>query len=302
MNVKQLVEKFSNHKCYLDMGAGKMAKQFNATIEDVKEAKKLVKNVVSMGYQSDAKILLFDIETSPILAHVWGTRKQFIQPAQILRDLSILTYAAKWLNDDTIISGTAKEEEDFDDFNIVSELWSLLDEADIIVAHNLNGFDKKKVNARFLFHGMTPPSPYKCVDTLTIARTNFGNTYNKLDWIAKILGSDGKMEHEGMELWNKCMKGNSEAWDTMLAYNEKDVVELEKVYLALRTWDSRHPSVGIFQKDPDMCCTKCGSKSLEYKKDTYTNTRVFKLYQCTECNGWSRSRSSQGKIKALMTQ
>lgn len=44
MNLDQLVEKFSEHKCYLSMGSGKMANQFKANVEDVKAAKKLVKS------------------------------------------------------------------------------------------------------------------------------------------------------------------------------------------------------------------------------------------------------------------
>ena len=45
MNIDELVDKFSKHHCYLDMGSGKMAKQFNSTKEDVKIAKNLVKSV-----------------------------------------------------------------------------------------------------------------------------------------------------------------------------------------------------------------------------------------------------------------
>lgn len=306
MDLERAIAKFRKNSSYLTNGAGRLSKLWNIDKDIIKKAKGIVKErsipSIIENKDNDAKILLFDLETSPILAHVWGVRKQFIQPNQILRDLTLLTYAAKWLGEDKIISGTAKNEEDFDDFTITEELWHLLDEADIIVAHNLNRFDKKKVNARFLAHGMTPPSPYKCIDTLTVAQTNFGTTYHRLDFLAKYIGAEGKMEHEGMELWNKCMKGDNKAWDTMLAYNEKDVYVLEEVYLALRAFDSRHPSVGIYQEDPGMCCTKCGSKKLIYKKDTFTNTRVFKLYQCEECSGWSRSRQSQGKMTALMTQ
>jgi hypothetical protein len=302
MNLNQIVEKFKTNPAYVGMGAGKLANRFNCSKDDIYKARSIVKGEIKEDNNNNAKILLFDLETSPILAQVWGTRKQYVYPEQIVRDWTILTYAAKWLNDDTIYSGSAFGEEDFDDFEIVSQLWSLLDEANIIIAHNLKRFDKQKLNARFLFHGLTVPSPYKMIDTLEVARQNFGTTYHKLDYLSKFIGSDGKMEHSGFELWKRCMNGEEESWKIMLDYNIKDVLELEKVYLAMRSWDSRHPSISIFQEDPDLCCTKCGSKNLVYKKDTYTNTRVFKLYQCNDCHGWSRSRSSEGKIKALMTQ
>jgi len=252
--------------------------------------------------KSRGKIFIFDLETSPIISYHFGVRKQFIQPDQIIRDWTILTYAGKFLGEDKIYSGTAKNQEDYDDFEICNELWRLFDEADLIIAHNCSRFDKKKANARFLAHGMTPPSPYKVVDTLQIARTNFGTTYHRLDFLSKYLGYEGKMDNEGFTLWKKCMEGDLNAWDTMLEYNIQDVTELENIYLELRPWDSRHPSMSVFNEDPSMSCTKCGSHKLEYVKDTYTNTKVFKLYQCEDCNGWSRSRVGENKSKALMTQ
>lgn len=301
MTVDEVVEKFNQSPTYVRKGAGFLASRFNCNRDIIYAAKEAYKKE-EVTSPERGKILLFDLEISPIISYTWGTRKQFIHPEQVIQEPFLMTYAAKWLEKGDIISGTVKEEEDYDDFNIVSEMWSLLDEADVVVAHNLNRFDKKKINARFLKHGMTPPSPYKCVDTLTISKVNFGTIYHKLDYLSKYIGSDGKMEHEGFELWSKCLKGDSEAWDKMLSYNEKDVLELEKVYLALRPWDSRHPSMSVFKEDSDCVCTKCGSSNLEYKKDTFTNTRIFKLYQCSDCGGWSRSRTSENKSKALMTQ
>lgn len=318
MNINQVVEKLTNFPKYMEQGAGKLSLKFHCNREDIYTAKAIVRNKRNFGTEyhpkdvafkpkvesqpKRAKILLIDIETSPILTWTFQTKKAYIQPEQIERDFSIMTYAAKWLNDDNMISGTSFNEEDFDDFNVTEEIWGLLDEADVVVAHNLNRFDRLKINARFLYWGLTPPSPYKCVDTLQIAKYNFGTTYKKLDFLSKFIGSEGKMEHEGFEMWKKCMHGDEESWNNMLAYNKVDVLELEKVYLALRPFDSRHPSVSIYNETPDFCCTKCGSKNIEYKKDTFTNTKVFKLYQCNDCNGWSRSRVAESKSKVLMTQ
>lgn len=314
MDINQLVEKFMDKPYLLDMGANKIAYQLKSDEQSVREAKKIYYNKIKYGTEynpkdvafknnkSNAKVLMIDIETSPILTWTFTTRKAFIQPEQIERDWTILTFAAKWLGEDEIIFGTAKEEEEYDDFELVSKIWELLDQSDIIVAHNLNRFDKLKINARFLYHGLPPCSPFKSVDTYQIAKQNFGTTYHKLDFLSKYIGSTGKMEHEGFNLWKKCMHGDSDAWDMMLSYNKKDTIELEEVYLAIRAFDSRHPSMSIYKEEPGMCCTKCGSENINYVKDTYTNTRVFKLYQCSDCNGWSRSRSSEGKIKALMTQ
>jgi len=56
---------------------------------------------------------------------------------------------------------------------LIKELWDVFDQADIIIAHHGDGFDIKKSNARFVFHNLQPPSPYKSIDTLKIARKYF---------------------------------------------------------------------------------------------------------------------------------
>ena len=255
------------------------------------------------GQKNPAKILVFDIETSPMLSYTWGTFKQNIAPVQIKEDWKVLTWAAKWLGIDEIMSDAIiKHNKELDDFEVVASMWKLLNEADMVIAHNGKRFDVKKMNTRFLFHGMTPPSPYKVIDTLHIARANFAMSSNKLEYITKFLGQEGKLQHEGFELWTKCMANDEQAWANMLEYNEKDVTELEDVYMQLRAWDTRHPSVAIFNKDTTASCTTCGSTNLNYIKDVYTNTRAYKLYQCGDCDSWSRSRTGVNKKALLMPQ
>jgi len=245
-----------------------------------------------------SKILLLDIEVSATIAYTFPVYKAYIKPEQIIEDWYVLCWSAKWLNDSNIIEGNIGSDED--DFNIIAEIWNLLDEAEIVVTHNVK-FDVNKLNTRFLLHGFTPPSPYKVFCTLKSARKNFGFTYNKLDYLAKQLGSDGKY-HTDFKLWIDCMARDLKALKLMQEYCNKDVLELEKVYLKIRSWDNQHPTVSILNESPELACTKCGSSNIEYSKDTYTNTRVYKLYRCNDCNGWSRSRVSENKINVLISK
>lgn len=273
----------------------------DSRLKDVDKGRKKNKDKSNKSF---AKTLILDIETSPILAYVWGVWKQNISPVQVVADWKMLTWAAKWIDEDSVMSDAIiHHNENLDDFEVTESMWQLLDKADIVVAHNGRKFDVKKINTKFLYHGFTPPSPYKVIDTLLIARGNFAITYNKLDYISKFLGEEGKMEHEGFELWLKCMKNDRDAWKTMLEYNERDVTELEVVYKEIRGWDSRHPSVSIFNPtSSDFACTKCGSNDIVYKKPAYTNTRVYNLFRCNKCGAWSRSRAGKNKKDVLMTQ
>lgn len=292
MNINEIIRKFNEKPYLLTMGKGSLSKILKCNPGDIIEAKRLYyqKEVKKEETKEGVKILIIDIETTPILAWTFQTRKTFIHQKQIVRDWTIMCYAAKWVGDNEIFFGSAENEKGFSDYNLLKEIWTLLDEADVVVAHNLNRFDKKKINARFLFHKILPPSPYKCVDTLECSRRLFGTTYHNLDFLSKFMGYEGKMEHEGFELWSRCMLKDKEAWKTMGEYNQRDVLELEKVYLDIRTWDSRHPNVSIYNKDNAVKCPKCNSEKLIYEKDTTTNAKVYKLFKCKDCGGYFRSR------------
>lgn len=235
------------------------------------------------------KILILDIETRPILAYVWGIWKQNVGLNQIEEDWSILTYAAKWYGDDEyVLYDTAQGQKD--DTDVLESLWGLLDEADVVVAHNGERFDVPKINARFLKHGFLPPSPYRQIDTLKVAKRNFRLTSNRLDYIAKYLGFEGKMETGGMQLWIDCMEGDKDAWKKMLDYNIKDIDILEWVYITLRPWIHNHPVVALYDDDDDESprCPACGSRHIHYRGFAYTPVSKFQRYVCKDCGKWGR--------------
>lgn len=240
---------------------------------------------------SKAKILVFDVENAPVVATVWNTRvwNTSINASQLLSDTFMISWVAKWLNNDAIYSGllTSKEAKKGNDKRITKDLWKLFDEADILVAHNGVKFDIPIVNSRFLYHKMQVPSPYRVVDTLKIAKQQFKNTYNSLSYIAKILGFEGKHDTE-MQLWLDCMEGDEAQLQRMLDYNIQDVILLEQVYLELRKWSRSHPNINLYQ-ETDYNCSHCGSSKLEQLKSEYaTNTQRYYAYRCNDCGGISR--------------
>jgi uncharacterized protein YprB with RNaseH-like and TPR domain/DNA-directed RNA polymerase subunit RPC12/RpoP len=167
-------------------------------------------------------------------------------------------------------------------------LWKLLDEADVVIAHNGDRFDIKKTNARFIYYKLPPPSPYKTIDTLKEAKRYFNFISYKLDNIGDHLGHGRKLVHTGFHLWRGCMTGDPKAWKHMVKYNKRDVVLLEQIYLDLRPWMKTHPDVSVLSDLPDGC-PNCASKSL--KKDGFKRTRSgkYQQYKCLSCGAWSRS-------------
>ena len=110
--------------------------------------------------QHNAKVLFIDIETSPMVGAVWSLWKQNLSLDMIQEDWFIMSYCAKWLGDDTIIyedvseKGVGNYENDED---MLYNIWTLLDKADFVVAHNGQRFDVKKINARLILNEFDPP-------------------------------------------------------------------------------------------------------------------------------------------------
>ncbi len=229
------------------------------------------------------RILIFDIETSQLVAKLWSLRNNdYVNPERVLKDWMIICWSAKWLFDDKILSDklTPAEAKRGDDKRVTRSLWKLLNEADIVVAHNGDRFDIKKVNARFLKYGLGHPNYYKSIDTLKVARKEFALTSNKLDYICKYLGIDAKIDTGGIALWDAAEDGDQKALDKMSRYCDNDVVILEELYLEIRPYIRNHPS--LEQYVDGKACPNCGSKELKESGVYRTQKRAYTAYRC-EC-------------------
>lgn len=240
-----------------------------------------------------SKILIIDLETSPNMAFVWGFYKQNISANMTMEHGQILSAACKWLDDDEVFYWDTR---DGGEVAVVRNVVDMLDQADIVVAHNGNAFDLKWINYAAIKHQIGLPSPYKKIDTLLVARSQFRFPRNTLALLAEILGVSMKSGHKkfpGFSLWEECLKGNEEAWEEMKAYNIQDIISLEEVYVKLRPWMPNHPNLGVLSESTDHVCPKCGSHHLQRRGFYTTNTGKYQRYQCNDCGGWSRTRRTE---------
>jgi RNase_H superfamily len=250
-----------------------------------------------------AKILLYDIETAPNMAYVWGKYEQDV--VAFVREWYVLCFAYKWLGSDrthVVAQPDFRKEykaDPHDDRQVVAKLHEILSLADVVVGHNSVQFDTRKTNARFLFHGFDPPQPFKQVDTCLVARKVFNLNSNKLGDICTHLGIGDKASTGGFETWQGCMAGNRDAWARMKKYNAHDVDLLEKVYLRLRPWIVGHPNVAQLNGSHDSC-PKCGGHNLTRKGYKYNRVTTMQQWQCQDCGGWSSSRLAQDVPKPAL--
>lgn len=233
------------------------------------------------------KTLLIDIETSPNIGFCWSKYETDI--IEFVQEFHLLSFSVKWLDSTKVEVFTLADFPGFDknkssDKELCVKLWSYLDKADLCVAHNGDRFDFKKINARFAVNGITPPSPFKTIDTLKIAKKHFAFTSNKLNDLGITLGLGKKAETGGFQLWKDCMAGDRKAFKRMATYNKQDVILLEQVYLKLRPFSSTHPSV---LTDSSHKCLMCGSANVQYRGYNFSKMGKSKRWQCQDCSGWS---------------
>lgn len=237
----------------------------------------------------DPRICLFDIETAPSLGWFFDLWKEgnIIDTKQ---DWYVLSFAYKWLGEKktTVHAlpdyGLYKRNRE-NDKTLLKDLWGILDEADVVVAHNGDRFDIRKANARFLAHGFKPPSPYKTVDTLKVARRHFKFDSNKLNDLGRYLKVGRKLPHTGSHLWFGCMHGDSRAWRLMRRYNARDVDLLEQVYLKIRPWATNHPSLTWHTRKHEDCPV-CQSNDTIYRGWNLNRTGRKRRINCRDCGYW----------------
>jgi predicted RNA-binding Zn-ribbon protein involved in translation (DUF1610 family)/DNA polymerase elongation subunit (family B) len=294
MTLEEVVVRMHEKRYLLDMGKGKLSRMLDCSTDEIREAKRIVKNNIDKTKTTKTpKILIFDLETSPLLAYVWRMWDQNISLDALMSEWFLLSYSCKWLGEDKIYSNilTPKEISDENDFRLVIELWEFLDQADIVIAHNGKKFDVPRIKSRFLVHHLTPTSYYQQIDTLEVAKKEFNFPSNKLDALAKSLGIDGKIP-TGLALWISCMKGDLVSLKYMEEYNRNDIIVLEKVYLRMRPYIKSHPNFNLYTDTNVALCPSCGSGNVIQDNNYYTQTGKYETYKCHDCGGISRKRKS----------
>lgn len=226
------------------------------------------------------RVLIYDIETAPLLGYCWSLWDNNIGLNQIHSDWHVLSWAAKFLGEDDIYYQDQRDAKNVeDDKELLQGIWKLLDECDFVITQNGKKFDQKKLNARFVIHGMKPPSAYRHIDVLQIAKSQFGFTSNKLQYMTDTLCTkykkSGHAKFSGFELWSECLKGNLEAFCEMEDYNILDILSLEELYLIISPWDAKLPNFDVYDDEP--------SNNEEWVKEgfVYSNLGKYDRYRNT---------------------
>lgn len=254
------------------------------------------------------KVLVIDIETTPLELYGWGLFDQNFSIDHIKTEWSIMSFSAMWLGQKRVIymdTGGRGKSRVRDDRKLMKPLRDLLDEADIVVAQNGKKFDMRKINARLVEHGFVPPSPYRVVDTMLEARRYFAFTSQKLGWTSKHLTDVPKDEHKefpGLDLWKECLADNPEAWKVLKKYNSRDIKATAEVYLKILPWIENHPNLGVYYDIEKPICPNCGSLRVVVNKHRITQQGRYIQYKCEDCGKYSRGKTMQQSVAKRKSQ
>jgi len=277
-------------------GDAEAMKLFDITSDTLSRYKRLARQT-SHNF-SPLQILIFDIETSPMEVYVWGLYLQRINHDNIIKDWHILSWSAKWLFSEETKSDALTPEEAIkgDDSRICKSMWNLFESADVVVGHNADKFDIRRLNARWMLSGLGPPSPYMVIDTLKQSRKIAAHASHRLDYLGKLMLNKGKIE-TNFGLWKKCKAGDQDALAEMEIYNRQDVILLEELYLEMRPWIKSHPNTGLFTDSDEPACPTCGHEKLIPIDPYYTSVGMYPGYRCAECGAISRGRFTEVALK-----
>lgn len=237
------------------------------------------------------KILYLDLEISPMVALTFSAYEA--NAFQVKKPPIIIAFAYQWEGEKTIHGKILPDYEGYkaglfnlDDKLLVTELYEVMEKANLIVGHNLKKFDIKHAKTRFYTHGLPPPRKWLIEDTLLIARKYFAFPKNNLDYLSEYDGETGKTREKYSDLIGGCIDGNLRDWQKMRLYNKRDIEITRNRYLKFRGWHETHTNLNFITRKND--CPVCGSGDIQcrgYAK-SFKKTAVAQRYSCNNCGKW----------------
>lgn len=233
-------------------------------------------------------VLVFDIEISLALYKAYPQKKpQYLGSRQLIQDQFFICAAWQWegakkINSVSLLDDMPRFEKDYrDDYHVVKTLYDVISEADMIVGHNIQAFDWKKLLAKAMLYDLGAIPEKKYFDTLKMAR-KAGFSYNDLGFLAKKFGFENKADHAS-DMWDRCLVGDPTAIREAVTYCKKDVPPAMSLYQRFRPYFPTQINHNLFRGDGVECCPVCGSTEFIQYGHRYTSTGKTKTYKCSSC-------------------
>ena len=216
------------------------------------------------------------------LKHVIGRR---IHADDVIEWPRTICAAARWYGEEDVMFAAEWEVGGYDAF--MRQVWSWVDEADILIGHNMAAFDSKHLMSGWAEMGLPAPSPFKVIDTLKIARGSLNMESNTLDSLAKRLGVESKSDKYDVRVAQAAVNGDREAQARIEDYNRGDIIASEALFDRLRPYARNIPHLGMWTDD-EMACPSCGHSMTVTGKTVHANVQRYEHLHCPNCGAHAR--------------
>lgn len=166
-----------------------------------------------------------------------------------------------------------------------------MSDAELLVAHYGDKFDRKYFEARLLRARLRPVPMVRQADTCLIARSKLKLSSNRLGNLAEFLQvKTGKMNKRGgwPDWWMGVMRGCKRSLKEMSVYCAQDVQCLEECFVAMRHLFRDRDLLNDSMGTGTWRCPACHSSRRLRRGFYYSEARKFQRYQCLRCGKWGR--------------
>lgn len=235
--------------------------------------------------RNQINFLFLDTELALTTYYAYGSRKPQYLPASRIRDRKFMPCAAwGWRHETSIYSAaTIDDEKQFkknyrNDYIVAKKLFDVMEQADVIIGHNFDGFDMKEINRIFSLHGVGVLPDIRTIDTLKVARKYFAFEGNSLRDLADLFGIEQKLDAPD---WIAVVEGDRKETEYAVKYCKRDVKVLKKVFERLVPFIKNLPKVP--RKHMPENCDACGSGLLKNHGTRFDGRSYYIDIRCLEC-------------------
>lgn len=240
------------------------------------------------------RILILDVERLDGISqqHYWDRgdlKNRYVHYETVIRQPRTTIFCAKWYDRPNVIQLAEWDKGGRGRF--LREVHRLMEQADILVGHNIDQADHPWLLGDLHIEGGLPPlPPVKTVDTLKVLRRQFksGAPFKGLDAFCQIVGIPSKTDRYDREAMERAAGGSVEDRERLTAYCAGDVVATQGLYDWLRPHIKNHPALFVDGKDKLTVCNRCGSATDTTEKRYVANVLTYSMRKCTVCEGYSR--------------
>ena len=227
------------------------------------------------------KRLYLDIEVTPNVGFFWNPgHKISVSYDNIIEERKIICICYQWEGSKVESLHWSKNK---CDKKMISEFVKVMNQADELIGHNLDRFDIPWIRTRAFYHRVPMRHDYVSTDTLKLARRYLRMNSNRLDYISKYAGSEGKI-HTDFGMWKSItLTNDQEALGKMIKYCKGDITELRKVHEQLIPYLPAKVHYGVKEGKDKISCPECGGKTKINltRVSASGNKRVQR--KCNEC-------------------